>query len=69
MDENIGGNAGKLWQVLHSKGPQTPTALAKTLSLKAPEVDRAIGWLAREGKLQFEQAKTGGVKISLKEPA
>lgn len=66
MDAVIGENAGKVWQLLHVKGAQTASAIARALNLKSADVDRGIGWLAREGKLNFETDAKGIVKISLK---
>jgi len=66
VEQTIGETAGKLWRQLKDKGPQTPTALTKALNMKAADVDRAIGWLAREGKLGFEPDLKGGTKLTLK---
>jgi len=66
MDAVIGENAGKVWQLLNVKGAQTPAAIAKALNLKSADVDRAIGWLARECKLSFETDAKVGLKILLK---
>jgi hypothetical protein len=66
VDSVIGENAGRIWQLLKEKGPQSPSALTKSLNLKSADVDRSIGWLAREGKLSFEADAKGNVKISLK---
>ncbi len=65
MQESIGSNAGKLWNLLKHEGGKSPYAIGKTLGLKTPDVDRAIGWLAREGKLQFETDARGATRISL----
>lgn len=66
MESAIGEIAGRIWKQLNDKGPQSPTALSKALGLKTTDVERGIGWLAREGKLGFETAKTGGIILSLK---
>jgi hypothetical protein len=66
VESVIGENAGRIWQVLKEKGPQTPSALTKALNLKSADVDRSIGWLAREGKVGFETDPKGYVKILLK---
>jgi len=66
MESSIGENAGRLWQYLSQKKAQTPATVAKALNLKSAEVDRAMGWLAREGKLAFEKDVRGTVRISLK---
>ncbi|MCW8129175.1 MAG: winged helix-turn-helix domain-containing protein [Planctomycetota bacterium] len=66
MEEIIGGNAGKIWSVLSKQGPLSASALGRATSLKASELDRAIGWLAREGKLTFSPDAKGTIKIGLK---
>ncbi|GMV80327.1 MAG: hypothetical protein AMXMBFR7_15110 [Planctomycetota bacterium] len=66
MEEIIGQHAGQVWQVLNEKGGQSPAAIGKALKLKTTEVDRALGWLAREGKLAFSEGAKGAVKVTLK---
>lgn len=66
LESMIGEIAGRLWHYLRNKKAQTPAAAAKALNLKSADVDRAIGWLAREGKLVFEKDARGTVRISLK---
>ena len=66
MEKVIGGHAGKIWSILEKKGTQTPASLVRALGLKAAEVERAIGWLAREEKLSFECKGRGAMKITLK---
>jgi hypothetical protein len=51
MENVIGDNAGKVWASLKEKGPQTVASLSREARLTASEVDKAIGWLAREDKL------------------
>lgn len=59
--ERIGKAAGVVWKKLHSKGERgiTMTELKKTSGFTAEELMAGMGWLAREGKLQF---KTQGRK-------
>jgi len=66
MEGRIGEHAGRLWQYLTKKKAQTPAAAAKALNIKSADVDRAIGWLAREGKLTFKKDARGTVRMSLK---
>ncbi|MBI3830621.1 MAG: winged helix-turn-helix domain-containing protein [Planctomycetes bacterium] len=66
MESIIGGNAGKIWQSLKDKGAQSASALGRATGLKASELDRGIGWLAREGKLTFTTDEKGTIKIGLK---
>jgi hypothetical protein len=66
VEEQIGADAGKVWSRLNECGPQTVTALGKDLNLKAPELNRALGWLAREGKIGEIRDAKGNVKIGLR---
>ena len=49
---NIGNNAGILWNVLNANGKMTETKLKKESGLASAEFYTALGWLAREGKLE-----------------
>ncbi len=66
LTPTIGENAGRIWQLLEGNGGMSPSAIAKQLKLKASDVDRAVGWLAREDKIHFEQSGKSGIKIVLK---
>ena len=61
----IGEDAGSLWEVLSLNGPSTIAALKKTRNLSEVEIQRAIGWLAREDKILFQQ-KGKSVLVALK---
>jgi hypothetical protein len=62
---DIGNVAGEIWGLLASNGEQTLAALKKSVDAPSDIVLAAIGWLAREDKLQFATSgKT--VKISLR---
>jgi len=67
MVDKIGDNAGKVWKALHGNGPISFTKVAKAAKLNQREVDRALGWLAREGKIVIEKKKTGEVIMLLEE--
>lgn len=62
---DIGKNAGLVWEELSSNGPVTIASLKKSRNLSEVEVQRAIGWLAREDKIIFDQ-KGKSVLIGLK---
>lgn len=49
----IGENAGKVWEALQG-GALTLDQLRKATKLKVADLNLALGWLAREGKLLFE---------------
>ncbi len=48
----IGENAGLIWTALQG-GALTTKALKKATKLKEAELNLALGWLAREGKITF----------------
>jgi transcription initiation factor IIE alpha subunit len=52
MDE-IGGNAGVVWSYLDEHGEVSIRELVQETGLRKKQVNRAIGWLAREGKVSF----------------
>ncbi len=47
----FGQNAGKVWQVLHEKGPLSEIKLINTTFLNEHQLCAAVGWLARENKI------------------
>jgi len=54
MSETIGAAAGKIWEYLEENGSTSVTKVTKETELNRNEAQRAIGWLAKEGKLSFE---------------
>ena len=52
----IGENAGLIWNALQG-GDLTLKALKKATKLKNDDLNLALGWLAREGKVAFEEAE------------
>ena len=52
----IGENAGLIWNALQG-GALTMKALKKATKLKNDDLNLALGWLAREGKVAFEEAE------------
>lgn len=57
MIETIGTNAGLVWNALNAANGQTVKALKKATKLKDKEIYAALGWLAREGKLNLEASE------------
>jgi hypothetical protein len=55
-NETIGHFAGQVWQLLHSQGAQSVPAIKKAVSAPDDIVLAAIGWLAREDKLNFSKS-------------
>jgi DNA-binding transcriptional ArsR family regulator len=55
FNENVGVSAGKVWASLSESGHASATKLAEATGLDRNDVQRAIGWLAREGKISVER--------------
>lgn len=56
MDKNeIGVNAGKVWRLLSNNAKWSFESLQRESGLKDKELGAAIGWLARENNIEFEQ--------------
>lgn len=54
MNKNeIGLNAGKVWQLLSDYAKWSYGTLKKKSGLKDKELGAAIGWLAREDKIEM----------------
>ena len=51
--EEVGGKAGEVWRLLELEGPLTVAQLKKKLDGNSEIVGFAIGWLAREDKLEI----------------
>ena len=49
--DEIGTNAGLVWQALSTADAMGVKQIKKVAKLKDKEVFAALGWLAREGKL------------------
>ncbi len=54
MIDVIGEAAGKVWQFLDDNGPASVTKIATETGVNKNDLQRAIGWLAKEDKLVFE---------------
>jgi hypothetical protein len=54
LSKTIGANAGLIWNAL-ANGALNVKALKKTTKLTEKELNMALGWLAREGKIAFSE--------------
>jgi hypothetical protein len=66
ITNEIGLNAGKIWNLLNEKGEHPVKDMVKKLKLSTNDFYMAIGWLAREGKI-FHFEKDGALMVTLKE--
>ena len=62
----LGETAGKIWERLQRNGKSTLTELETKVESPKALTHMALGWLAREGKLDF-CAEGRAVKIWLRE--
>jgi hypothetical protein len=51
----IGETAGQIWQTLHARGTLTIPKLVKEIDIPRDVIMQALGWLAREGKIDIEE--------------
>lgn len=49
----IGENAGIIWRLLNGYGYRSYAELKEESGLSDRDLNMAIGWLAREGKVEF----------------
>jgi hypothetical protein len=64
MKTTIGEMAGRVWKVLGEKEAIAVSRLPQILKEKGEIVYQALGWLAREGKVDFHK-KEGKIFASL----
>ena len=51
----IGETAGRVWHVLDEHGPLTLAKLVKEIDDPRDVIMQALGWLAREDKIEIEE--------------
>ena len=66
VQDKIGEVAGKVWDELKEKGEESTSAVADALDEPQTKVNMAIGWLAKERKLDFDTEGRGNL-LSLKD--
>jgi hypothetical protein len=64
--QQIGETAGSVWHVLQSQGPMSLAKLVETVGTNRDVVMQAIGWLAREDKIDLTETKRGRI-VALRE--
>jgi len=65
MTAKVGEAAGKVWHTLKENGEMSTAQLKKKLGTDDKTLWMALGWLAREDKLNFIQVKNT-LKISIR---
>ncbi len=64
-EENIGRIAGIVWNYLKDHGSSSVSGVEKGVGAPRGVVFMALGWLAREGKLEFAEEKRS-IQVRLK---
>jgi len=65
INGQVGETAGKIWHLLNDEGPQSFPEIKKKLDGSSELLSFALGWLAREDKVDLTQEKKT-VKVALK---
>lgn len=68
LTEKIGTDAGKIWNALNKWGETNMASIARLAQVDERDAYSALGWLARENKIQAKVTKTknGQIKFKLK---
>ena len=64
--QQIGDSAGAVWHALNEHGSLSLAKLVDRVGGNRDVVMQAVGWLAREGKIEITETKRGRV-VSLRE--
>ena len=64
--QQVGETAGSVWRALDESGPLSLAKLVERVGGNRDVVMQAVGWLAREGKIDIAETKRGRV-VSLRE--
>ncbi|MCA9099674.1 MAG: winged helix-turn-helix domain-containing protein [Pirellulales bacterium] len=59
----IGSTAGEVWYILDGDGPMTLATLVRKSAASRDTVMQALGWLAREDKIVFDNSRTRKVSL------
>ncbi len=65
MNDRVGFAAGEIWKYLNENGESSPIKLKASLGLSNTLLYLALGWLAREDKVNIRQHEYS-YRISLK---
>jgi len=65
INPQVGETAGRIWHLLNDEGPQTYPQLKKKIDGSGELLGFALGWLAREDKVDIRQERKV-FKVALK---
>ena len=57
LKSQVGETAGKIWHLLEESGPLTMDQLKRKLGVASDVMNFAVGWLAREDKIDILREK------------
>ena len=57
LTHSIGANAGRIWKIIDIWGEMEFPSIKRLTDKDDSEVYSAIGWLAREGKIEFNEKR------------
>lgn len=63
MIDQIGETAGMVWSTLNEQGPLSLSKLVKEVHAPRDVVMQAVGWLAREEKLDIDDSRSKVVSL------
>ena len=66
LTAKIGENAGRVWRTLSTWGENDISTIVKYAQIEQDEVHAALGWLAREDKIDAKYGKDQQIKFRLK---
>lgn len=59
VTSEVGHLAGEVWNYLNSNGGASLARVSEATGASRTEVSRAVGWLAREGKVEIHRSSRG----------
>jgi len=65
MKEQIGATAGRIWQTLNDHSEVSLSRIPKMVGEKDTVVYQALGWLAREDKIEY-RTKSNRTLVSIR---
>jgi hypothetical protein len=66
LTTKIGGDAGLVWKTLNTFGENDVSKIAKYAQIEPNEAQAALGWLAREDKIDVKHGRNQQIKFRLK---
>jgi len=67
MTTDIGNAAGTVWTLLSEKGPTATDKIRSATKLSSALLNMALGWLAREDKIELAAKGRSEYTVKLKE--